>query len=55
MHSCSPQTLLPINGSPTTNAGNLVRAILAQPHITLPARYGFIPTDAVTMADTMKV
>lgn len=55
MHSSSPQTLLPINGSPKTNAGIFVRSILAQPHVTLPARYVFIQTDPLTIADTMKV
>ena len=55
MHASSPQTILPINGEPSTNAGIYVRAILAQPQLTLPGRYVFIQTDPLSIADTMKL
>lgn len=47
--------MLPIIGAPKTNAGIFVRAILAQPQLTLPARYVFVHTDLLSIADTMKV
>ena len=55
MHTCSPQTMLPLVGEPSINTGIYVRAILAQPRFTLPGRYVLVRTDPLSIADTLKV
>ncbi|MCJ1305246.1 hypothetical protein MMC08_008060 [Hypocenomyce scalaris] len=52
---CSADTVLPIAGDAGVNTGVYVRAILARPEVSLPAKYALVQTEALTMGQMLRV
>lgn len=52
---CPPTTPVTTSGSVTANVGKFVAAILAQPHLTLPAKYVIASTETTTTGQMLEI